>query len=196
MVSGIVTRDGWRLDYGAGVGATAIKGAIKGLLEKGLIDVQHNQSPQRGHEPTTYRLRLRATPDPPLVINRPRGRPESDQGERPQNGQALGWNVPPQETGQETESQEDPTPLLSSSEPPRYSAFLAAVVLDHAGELGAAGRGPAGVGEILSLWQASGLDESAFATRLHEARAAARKAQRPGVDKWRLYLDAVRAGSR
>lgn len=59
MVDGIVTRDGRRLNAGAGVARSSAVRAIKGLVEKGLITAQHNSSPERGNEPTTYALRFR-----------------------------------------------------------------------------------------------------------------------------------------
>ena len=38
------------------------------------------------------------------------------------------------------------------------------------------------------------LDETTFVDHLHQARAAVRKQQRPGVDKWGLYMEALRTG--
>ncbi len=74
-----------------------------------------------------------------------------------------------------------------------YSPYIAQVVLDHARELGAEARGPSGVGDALAVWARSGLSEAAFVERLHQARAAVRREQRPGVDKWRLYVGALGA---
>jgi hypothetical protein len=81
---------------------------------------------------------------------------------------------------------------FAPDETSRYSGYITAVVLDHAKELGAATRGPQGAVEALQLWTASGLPEAAFVERLHQARAAVRKQQQPGVDKWSLYLRALR----
>src|SRR5947209_7057019 len=64
LTSGIVTREGRRLDYGAGVSRASAQRAVAGLEQKGLIEARRNRSAERGNEPTTYRLRLRATEDP------------------------------------------------------------------------------------------------------------------------------------
>src|SRR5579859_1926199 len=201
MVEGIVTRAGKRLDYGAGVSATAVKGAIKGLLAKDLIERQHNESAAHGHEATTYRLRLRATPTPPwpdldqaLSQNMPKGETESDQ--------ALGLIQATQETVvQETVSQEyDQTDLdsgESTSGVARYSPYIAAIVLDHSRELGDGLRGPQNVTDIHELWQASGLVETEFVQLLHTARSAARNRPSPhrhsyGTRRIELYFETLR----
>jgi hypothetical protein len=94
------------------------------------------------------------------------------------------------ESGQTESAEEESRTPFSGGEPP-YSPYLAQVVLDHARELGAAPRGPAAVNEVLRLWVASGLNETAFAERLHAARTTARHGQGCGVDKWGLYLKAL-----
>jgi len=62
MVHGIVTRDGRRLDWGAGCSESSIKRGIRGLLEKRLILRALRRSPERGDEAPVYRLRLRSDP--------------------------------------------------------------------------------------------------------------------------------------
>jgi hypothetical protein len=99
--------------------------------------------------------------------------------------------VSTQETGQETEQQEESAPPFSAGEPPPYSAYIAGIVLDHARELGAEPRGPASVGEVLALWARSDQTEAAFVARLHIARAQVRGRQKPGVDKWGLYISLI-----
>lgn len=58
LVNGIVTREGQRLDYGAGVARSSAVRAIKGLTEKGVIVATKRSSVQRGNETTTYALRF------------------------------------------------------------------------------------------------------------------------------------------
>ena len=57
---------------------------------------------------------------------------------------------------------------------PRYSPYVAGVILDYSRELGDPFHGPANVTQALRLWQASGLREDAFVAQLHEARARTR----------------------
>ena len=59
LSDGIVTRDGRRLDYGAGVQRKAAGRAVAGLEAKGIIVAARHSSPERGHETTVYRLRWR-----------------------------------------------------------------------------------------------------------------------------------------
>jgi hypothetical protein len=59
MTEGITTREGKRLDLGAGLSKASAARGIKGLIDKGIVLAQRNQSRERGDEPTTYRLRFR-----------------------------------------------------------------------------------------------------------------------------------------
>jgi hypothetical protein len=84
IVRGIVTRDGRRLDRGAGVSKAGAVLGVKRLEARGILLVQHNDSPERGHEATTYRLRKAGTPlaieQPRLVIAVDKGSPPASQG--------------------------------------------------------------------------------------------------------------------
>lgn len=64
IVRGITTKDGQRLDWGAGVCKASACKAIKELVAKGIITAQHNSSRQRGDEATTYALRMAGSPAP------------------------------------------------------------------------------------------------------------------------------------
>jgi hypothetical protein len=70
LVDGITTRDGERLDFGAGVARSSAVRAIKGLLEKGVIVATKRSSIQRGNETTSYALRFKSTstPEKPTVV--------------------------------------------------------------------------------------------------------------------------------
>ena len=197
MVYGIVKADGSRLDWGAGCSESSVKRGIRGLLEKGLIRRENRRSPERGDETPIYRLRMRGDPrGPERTPGEGQIEPPGEGQPDPRPGSSLtpnrGPESTPQETGQQTAEQEDGSPdILERLRTPPYSAFIAAVVLDHARELGAAGRGPAGVSEALRAWAASGLPEVAFVDHLHAARAAVHRQQRPGLDKWGLYLQVL-----
>ena len=58
LLTGIVKRDGTRLDHGTGLSKSTLLNAIKSLVEKKLIIVEQRQSDARGNEPTTYKLNL------------------------------------------------------------------------------------------------------------------------------------------
>ena len=60
MVDGITKRDGGVLDHGTGLSKATAAVAIKGLVDKGIIEAQRNRSREKGDEPTTYRLRFEA----------------------------------------------------------------------------------------------------------------------------------------
>ena len=92
---GIQRHDGSALDRGTGMSKNGVARGLKGLLDKGVIVAQRNDSRERGHEPTTYALRFR---DAPLV-------PGEDKL-TPQRGPAL---VPQGDT-QETVLQEEGEP--------------------------------------------------------------------------------------
>jgi hypothetical protein len=78
MVKGITKRNGKVLDRGTGLGKSAIAVAIKGLVQKGIIEAQRSTSKKRGHEPTTYRLRFEEKS--PLSRNRTRVGKKNGQG--------------------------------------------------------------------------------------------------------------------
>lgn len=78
MGEGITKRDGKILDRGTGLSKSAVAVAIKGLVEKGIIDAHHNTSKKRGNEPTTYSLRFQERL--PLSRNQTRGGLENGQG--------------------------------------------------------------------------------------------------------------------
>lgn len=76
LVDGIVTKDGERLDYGAGVARSSAVRAIKGLLDKGVIVATKRSSVQRGNETTNYGLRFKASQSsetPTVVVVQFRG---------------------------------------------------------------------------------------------------------------------------
>jgi DNA-binding transcriptional ArsR family regulator len=78
MIEGITTRDGKVLDRGTGLSKPTVAAAVKGLVEKGIIDVERNRSKEKGDEPTTYRLRFEV--QYPVLKNRTRGGKKNGQG--------------------------------------------------------------------------------------------------------------------
>ncbi|MDQ2805353.1 MAG: replication protein, partial [Chloroflexota bacterium] len=126
MVHGIVTRDGRRLDWGAGCSESSIKRGVRGLLDKNLIARELRRSAERGDEAPVYRLRLRSDrrgseSTPPGGQNDPQGSESTPPGDQndPRRGVTTdphrGPESTPQETaGQETAGQEtESNPILS-----------------------------------------------------------------------------------
>lgn len=70
MVEGIATRDGRRLDRGTGMSKPGVTKGVRGLVTKGVILAIRNSSPERGDEPTTYRLRFEYDEGHPPVLTR------------------------------------------------------------------------------------------------------------------------------
>jgi len=58
IASGIVTREGIRLDWGAQLGERSVQRALSGLEAKGLIERHKQLDPERGWRPSYIRLRL------------------------------------------------------------------------------------------------------------------------------------------
>jgi hypothetical protein len=59
MVNGITTRDGKVLDYGCGLGRTAVKRGVQGLVDKGVLHVTKQRSENGEYETNIYRLVVR-----------------------------------------------------------------------------------------------------------------------------------------
>jgi predicted transcriptional regulator len=78
MVEGIATRDGKVLDRGTGLSKPTVSAAVKGLVEKGIIEVERNRSKEKGDEPTTYQLRFEV--QNPVLKNQTRGGKKNGQG--------------------------------------------------------------------------------------------------------------------
>jgi DNA-binding transcriptional ArsR family regulator len=78
MVEGITTREGKVLDHGTGLSKSTVAVAIKGLVEKGILEVKRNSSKEKGDEPTTYRLRFEQKD--PVSENRTGGGQKNGQG--------------------------------------------------------------------------------------------------------------------
>ncbi|MDQ2809695.1 MAG: replication protein, partial [Chloroflexota bacterium] len=65
IVRGILTKDGRRLDWGAGVSKSTAVEAIQGLEHKCIVRVERHQDAANGNETNIYTLCMRhAVPDP------------------------------------------------------------------------------------------------------------------------------------
>jgi DNA-binding MarR family transcriptional regulator len=68
ICKGIVTRDGRVLDRGTGLNKDTVTKAIKSLEEGGYILREHNSSPERGFEATTYALNFAPLSENPTTL--------------------------------------------------------------------------------------------------------------------------------
>jgi len=60
MLNGLRTRDGRVLDRGVGLSKKTLLQAIKSLEEQAIILTERRRSPEKGDEPTSYRLNVRS----------------------------------------------------------------------------------------------------------------------------------------
>jgi Bacteriophage replication protein O len=129
MLRGIATRDGRVLDRGVGLSKKTLLDALRSLSARRIILTQRRQSPEKGHEPTAYRLNVlhagesRAAPlggisTPPLgEFPHPPWGTFSPKGMGTKLPQGLGEKTPPHKTqGDNTQphNRQDiiPKPLL------------------------------------------------------------------------------------
>ena len=197
ITDGIVRKDGTRRDWGAGISrATAVR-AVQGLERKGIIVAARKQSAERGNETTSYALHM-AGDTLPQYHGDTRGVSSGNQGSLTMQP-ALVSPINPQETdSQETDPQDDSNhgppqktlrprqdgpdpsaavPASSARYSGPHSPYIAGVIFDHSAELGDSTHKAANSTQALRLWQASGRDEAAFVTLLHEARQRVRTYQ-------------------
>jgi hypothetical protein len=59
MVNGLRSQEGRILDKGTGLGKRSVLMAIRSLLKRGMIEKRINESNEKGHLPSTYKLRMR-----------------------------------------------------------------------------------------------------------------------------------------
>jgi phage replication O-like protein O len=110
MVSGIVKKDGTRLDHGAGLARSSVQRAVDSLVARRLIVAEHNQGADGGDKPRIYSLVMRGTD------YRYRGS-DSEHPPMPILGTTGAAQSVPQETvPQETEIQEGINPLELTTE--------------------------------------------------------------------------------
>ncbi len=139
MVDGITTRDGRVLDRGTGMSKPGVTKGVKGLVQKGVVVALRNSSPERGDEPTTYRLHFREDgPTVPGETTFTRG------GERRLHG--GGNDVAPQETvPQETDKQEsfdnsNDRPSMKNVDNLGITGYLDNLIVDISREFGDTGH--------------------------------------------------------
>jgi len=96
MLNGIQTRDGRVLDRGVGLSKKTLLQALNSLEERNIILTQRRQSPERGNEPTAYRLNVLA----PIAVeeNTP------PLGEKVHQG--VGGETPPRARGKNSPTQD------------------------------------------------------------------------------------------
>lgn len=204
MVGGIVTRDGRVLDRGTGLHKGTVITALRGLREKGIILSQHNSSPERGNEETTYALKIAdsvqarsgegptlvgksdqgptsrgqarrsALQPPPLVGSRDQGEPES--------ATSLAGGSGTQDTvSQETEGQETAGSInrwARDDVSAEDRATILNYVEDFARELGDRAKLRDSTARAARLYARSGRDLDRFLEAMYAARNTAKERRR------------------
>lgn len=167
IVSGIVRRDGTRLDSGAGLSKSSACRAIAALVGRGIIQADRRTTARHGHEATLYCVCMTADP---LVPDVDKGVPEADKA-CPKSRQGLVPELDTQDTvGQETANKRiAPEPLVAEPAP---SLVITAIVLDHARELRLPAK-PSPMDRARTAWARSALGEEPFVARLYAAKQAA-----------------------
>jgi DNA-binding transcriptional ArsR family regulator len=62
MLRGITTRDGRILDRGTGLSKPTLLQALRSLQDKHIIETERRRSPEKGDEPTVYKLKFAEGP--------------------------------------------------------------------------------------------------------------------------------------
>lgn len=183
MLSGIVTRDGRRLDAGVGLSKKTLLRALTSLKAQHIILTERRRSVARGDEPTTYRLNIIA---PSAAAEATVGEDgiQGGGGEMPPGGR--GSLSPTQQTGkQKTVRQQTASSKFLSSNggggqsghggrPPALSEYPTLLITEFSAEFGDAEHVRANCtrGARLLAWSAQ--TEQRFTQALHEARSITR----------------------
>ncbi len=198
MVEGIRTRDGRVLDQGTGMSKPGVTKGVKGLVAKGVVVAIRNSSPERGDEPTTYRLHFRGDDrSAPGATTFTRGRQRRLHG--------GGNDVTPQETDlQETDLQGNfevskTPPIVDNFVDKVDEPFLPQVVVqsppiinliaDFSREMGDTKHLGSNVTQAHRVFAESNLGMDEYFTILYEARLRTRKTN--GVQNRMSYFFSV-----
>ncbi len=177
LVGGIRTRDGRVLDRGTGLHKATVITALKGLRAKGIIIAQRNESPERGHEETTYALRITTTPparEAPrqaLVAKNDKGLPEQPASLVADSGPQ---DTVPQETGAQETDRSNSRWAYAPVDAEDRAAILA-YIDDFARELSDRARLRSSTSRALRLYRESGLTLDWFVKWMYVARNATKE---------------------
>jgi hypothetical protein len=98
LVSGITTKDGRVLDRGTGMSRPGVSKGVKGLVEKGVIQVERIMDERGENQVNVYRLRFRDAAEAEAI---PRGVVNDVDHRRQPRFLPVGNHVAPQETGEQ-----------------------------------------------------------------------------------------------
>lgn len=200
LLYGITTRDGRILDRGTGLSKPTLLAALRSLTAMGVIVPERHSSRERGDEPTSYSLRLA---DASEMSSRPVVKNVNQGGGKESSPGRWSRNLTTQDTGkQQTGRQQtvsskfnhsnaankrpvpsgvventattDPLAQRGNNRRPAPSERVEVTVRELSAEFDDASHAPANCTQALRLLQASGLAESAFESRLYEARSVVR----------------------
>jgi len=196
MVEGMTSRDGRRINRGAGVSRSSAIRAVRGLVQRRLVEARHSSSTEKGYEPTTYTLRFR-TPSSTVILG-------GCQNDTSPGSMVIPALVSPRYL-QETIKQENSNSLSSVEstpahnetthtassrerrrrQPSKATPFIEALITQFSAEFHDEEHTTSNVTRTMRLLKASGLPESDFGTYLYQAR---------GMVKSRGNIEKVAAG--
>jgi len=158
MESGIVTRDGRRLDRGTGLSTAGVRKGLRGLLERGVIVAIQNTDETGASLPTTYALRFKDEGTQSSQEGVYSRTPSPDTGVHPTPVQVDTHNKTGQQDTEETDI--------------RIEVFLS----DFSREFRDRAPGRASITRAERLFKESDLEFEDFRGLLYEARARTKKA--------------------
>ena len=167
LIHGITMTDGRVLDRGTGMSRSAVWRGAKGLIAKGILQVEKVRSPDGDNDANVYSLRFREVG---VVLK------ENHRGSRKERGVVLKEN--PQETvEQETVEQETEIESSNGHDPDfdRARSALVDYVADFAREFNDRASLTASTSRALTLYRRSGLGLEAFVDALYEARTVTKE---------------------
>jgi DNA-binding transcriptional ArsR family regulator len=137
ILTGIVTKEGKRLDSGTGLSKSTVLPVLRSLQDRGLIETERRRDEGHGNLPTTYSLRFRPDQsDPrtdfhtnPRTENPTKGGTETLPSPRTENPATQETVI--QETERQDPSIRPATPALSSDD----AALITSYVADFGDEL-------------------------------------------------------------
>lgn len=159
MVGGITTRAGVQLDSGCGLGRTAVKRGVAGLVAKRVLYVEKRQADNGEYETNIYALVMAE------------GVGHETTHPRSPSDLPVGHERTQQETVEQQTEEHDieysiaPTPIFDEDR-----AAISEVMRDFSRELGDTAPVPATVSRAVNLYKTSGAELEPFLDTLYEAR--------------------------
>jgi hypothetical protein len=167
FVEGIVTRDGRQLDRGTGLSNKGVWSGLKGLEEKGIIEVERRMAPDGDYEINVYRLRFHVSEEGVTTLG---SNPYYLRKEPPTTTGSTQQTVIQETVVQKTDDSKD------ISKGKKHSEDIARTISDFSQQVFHDEEHIASnIAQAHNLWKASGLSEEEFVSLLHAAKATTLK---------------------